>query len=484
MIDRFSLNANGRWANRRGTCCMLTGLLIAPGAATAELKPIDFAYGFEIQVEPGHAIYQLTLDGEIYRNSIDPGLADLRVFNARDEVVPYALDRHDAESNAPEPIDLPMFPISGASPDSLDGVALHVSRNSTGTIVHVMTDEKPSSPDQQIVAHLINPTGPDPIDALQLTWESTESFVKHLRIDASDDLTAWRTVLADGTIASLQHDGHQLKRDRLAVPATKATYWRLIWRDRSPDIRSIRVFFAANAGEIDRRWISAIPQLNSSDRDQEEAPDETLTRFLFDAFGNYPIDRAAIDLPEPNSFVTGSLLSAFDAEGPWVTRYRGNFYRLMQDDSEIAAPASSVRLNQDRYWALDVEQTGGGMGRTTPKLRLGYVPHRLLFVARGDPPFRLAYGRYNTAAADADPSSLLDALPDPAAVTDVQLARLDRKLTLGGESKRQPPPEQFPWKRWVVWVVLILGVGIAGRMAWQLIRQIKQPEHPSTPKPS
>jgi len=55
-------------------------------------------------------------------------------------------------------------------------------------------------------------------------------------------------------------------------------------------------------------------------------------------------------------------------------------------------------------------------------------------------------------------------------------ARLGKKVTLGGEEALQPPTPARPWKKWLLWTVLVLGVGLLAIMAKNLIGEMKKEE--------
>ena len=48
--------------------------------------------------------------------------------------------------------------------------------------------------------------------------------------------------------------------------------------------------------------------------------------------------------------------------------------------------------HSERFWLLRVDQRGGGLGTSTPTLYAGWVPQKIVFAARGNAPFQIAYG--------------------------------------------------------------------------------------------
>jgi hypothetical protein len=169
---------------------------------------------------------------------------------------------------------------------------------------------------------------------------------------------------------------------------------------------------------------------------------------------------------------------------------RGIAYRLRQEGAEIASPELSFAPNADRYWLLRVDMRGGGLGDGLPRMQAGWVPQRLVFAARGAPPFYLAYGNREAQPAayaiqtlipgyrdDATPAIRSTGTRVPAEqLVNVQAVRGGAQKELGGQARRE---EATDWKRWSLWGALVLGVAVLGAMAWRLARQLNAPDSKS-----
>lgn len=128
----------------------------------------------------------------------------------------------------------------------------------------------------------------------------------------------------------------------------------------------------------------------------------------------------------------------------------------------------------DRYWRIQVEGSSGGLGAGIPQLEVGWLPHRLVFVARGPGPFRLAFGSSREGLCNLRDDALLATLQDrqqgkirPASATAGPVE------TLGGAAALRPRIAPATWKRWLLWGALILGVGMLAGMAYRLYRQME-----------
>jgi hypothetical protein len=116
-----------------------------------------------------------------------------------------------------------------------------------------------------------------------------------------------------------------------------------------------------------------------------------------------------------------------------------------------------------------------------PTLQVGWVPHQLVFAARGKPPFTLAYGNRAAKPGAIAIASLIPGYREDAGNTvraakaaatptvNVQAAAAQGQQELGGAVRLE---EQVDWKRWTLWGVLGLGVLILGAMASRLMKQL------------
>ena len=105
-------------------------------AANAELSPLDFAYGMPIATPTPGAAYRVAIPLEVYRKVVHEDLRDLRVFNARGEVVPYEFQQPQSKPVLrPPEQQLPVFALRGDARAALEGV--RVTIQSLGAAVNV-----------------------------------------------------------------------------------------------------------------------------------------------------------------------------------------------------------------------------------------------------------------------------------------------------------------------------------------------------------
>ena len=59
---------------------------------------------------------------------------------------------------------------------------------------------------------------------------------------------------------------------------------------------------------------------------------------------------------------------------------------------EVTSPDVSVSGQYRSPVAAAGRWRGGGLGGGAPVMHAGWIPHQVVFAARGEPPFQLAYG--------------------------------------------------------------------------------------------
>ena len=112
-----------------------------------------------------------------------------------------------------------------------------------------------------------------------------------------------------------------------------------------------------------------------------------------------------------------------------------------------------------------------------PTLQLGWSPSELIFLGRGAQPFLLAFGSGRLAGLDKNNDDMIfQAMRTESGNRITSGARLGKRITLGGDLALQPPASARPWKKWLLWTVLVLGVCLLAVMARNLIGEMKKEE--------
>lgn len=430
---------------------------LAMVAATATLStPRDFAYRMEVKGTGEAAAYRVTLPLAVYQKIVHPDLADLRVFNGNAEQVPFAVERPAAGTVASAATALSIFPLKDDSEATLD--AVRVTIDSGKGAVNVQTGGlNPQA--ARIDSYLVDGRALDvPVSALRLEWpQDAPDFAGRIKVEASDSLTGWRVVAGGAPVANLHSTADRLVEQRVEFPPTKAKYWRLSWAGPAAPFVLTSIF-----GEPAKQSVDA---LHASMTVAAASPVAKPGEFQYDLGATAPVDRVNLELPELNTVVDVELLSREHPQDGWRTVKHSGFYRLRSEGEELRNGPVSVIPTTDRYWLVRTDPRQGGLGTSAPRLVVEWVPHEIVFVARGAGPFSLAYG-----SSVAQPAAVsLAMLPGNVAIAP---ASLSQPTSSGGESLLLPPGTPFPWKTPLLWLVLVVGAGLLGWMAYRLSKDV------------
>ena len=424
--------------------------LIIFSAATAQdltpqLTPQDFAAGMSIDTASEDSLQVLELSAPVYDTLTRADLGDLRVFNAAGEVLPYAF----VEENIPvtrEELELPLYRL--ASEALSDSLSVQIEQGAAGTSVQVDTNVVPT-PQEVYIVDQRNLTG---VAQLRFEWENWEG-VSEVRLETSADLERWRPA-EDFTLAQLESGGFSLVKNILSTSNTAYLRLRPSPGETLPPLSNV---FAEVSSRGER-----------SGREQRVQGQALDTGYLYDLGGAQRVMRVALDTGE-NALARVRLDSADTLDGPWTPRFEGVYFDLVQQGQRVARGPLELSEARARYWRLSADPTSG-LG-PAPTLTFTVLSDRLAFLQRGAEPFTLAYGSYLTPSA-AEPSLLAgSALKTALATSD--LATLSAPFELGGETALVPPPPPFDWQPYVLWAVLLTGVGGLSVLALQLLRMNK-----------
>lgn len=448
-------------------------LALAAGIATAQERPADHPYSAALTTEGAASLYRFSVPAAAYRGIVRRDLGDLRVFNAGGEPVPYAFAPRETQPVAAVTRALNLFPLYGDAEKALEATSMRVERSGSGTIVSVSVGA-PQAPSarRKLLGYLLDASElKTPQEALLLDWVAPQGFSGQVRVEGSEDLKYWRTVVADAPILLLKHAGESLERRRVELSGARAKYLRLSFSGVPSAfvLKDVRVELRGERPEPAREWLSL-----------ESVEGKAIGELLYDSAGRFPVDRLRLALPELNTVAQVQFYSRQRVEDPWRFASSATVYRLGGEERDIASPEVVLAPNSDRLWLIKVDQKGGGFGSGRVRLELGWVPHEVVFAARGAGPFSLAYGNKG-----AKPGALpITAVIPRYGEADAMPARL-AKVGEFMDSSRPPPsllddPARFfrgmtenrETKKWLLWSALVAGVLLLVWMALRLLRDL------------
>jgi hypothetical protein len=438
-----------RWAAALALACLPAILL----AQTSR----DFVRGAAIHTDTG-SLFRIELPDDVYETVTRSDLGDLRVLNASGEPVPHTL----REAPAPAGVEaewrtVPSFPMA----DVQDGspAKTHVRVDTNGAVLEVT-----NGPAHRFTtAYLVDATSLDaPVTRIALSWKAAPAttFLARVSVQASNDLDAWRTVVPSAAVAQLQRDTYTLMQSEIELPVDeRARYLRISWPKElaAVTLTAVRVRRRADEQRAPTHWKT----LSAARVDSTGAA-------AYDTNGMFPVQYVDLDFADAADVASVTIQSRAETTVDWGFRHAGLFYVLRESDSVVRSGATPIQRTTDRYWRVVTTRPGGWKGGAAPRLKIGWHPHEVVFVAHGPAPYTLVYGSGRVAGDDAPVDALLASLNDSDIGSRVHRATLDAPHTLGGTDALAAAPQ---YRRFVLWGVLIVAVGALALFAMRTFRE-------------
>lgn len=450
-------------------------LLVTAVAIAASPRPTDYAQGIRVDAYSGRPLAEVVLPDPVYRTVTRADLGDVRVFNADGVAVPHALC---ATATTSEPIvtreSLPVFDLQAPAVAGSDTTRIEVA-TAGGTQVRIAEGQSTAgaAAGTQTWAHVIDARGSgDDLRSIEFDWQSPDGASQaNVRVEASTDLDQWRTVVNASTLLRVNQgggqSGQQLQRNVIRLLAQPYDYLRVVRTDGGPALQIAQVIGerVTQPAATEPVWFSATALASTDAREM-----------LFDAERIAPIGYARLVLAQTNSSVHVQIQSRVDLQAPWRSRWSGEVYSIVNGSEHRVSPPAAIDSDHDRYWRVLYAQASDALN-PPPTLELGYRPAKLRFLAQGASPFTLAFG---SRRADPAPSQQCGSLLSDVSASDLRElvgeASPGRQEALAGDAAFKPLPQKTPVRQWVLWGVLIVGVGLLVTMALSLLKRLQSTE--------
>lgn len=445
----------------RSTVALLCALACAAAAAADDA----FVAQWPLTLSTADAgAYRVELDPAVYATTVSPGLRDLVVVNGEGRQVPALLQAAPTAAPRRQTRALAWFPLPDSAARAGSDIAAISELDPDGRLRRIQW--QPARVDAPPAALLIDTGAADvPLQALVLDWGVAEApFERAMRVEGSDDLRDWRPLPAGGRLLDLRRGDERLVERRISFDGPPhMRYLRLspgAGAGTMPAIRTLvgESFAAADAPAL--QWQTLAPS-GTDDEGTVYGLDARLpvTHVDLDVSGNVT-GRWSLSVREGNDDAWRTVAS------DWLV------YRVGGNGAMRTPPRPLEATRRARQWRLVAEtpQTA-----PAPKLRLGYRPEQLVFVAEGAPPFSLRAGSARATRIDAPVAPLLADLRarsggdwQPAVATPGARTTLAGDAALTAERSRD-------WGTWLLWGVLLLSVALVGGFALSLLRAPKTP---------
>jgi hypothetical protein len=442
------------------------GLALPVVAQTAE-RLDDYPARLPITVQGEGPWFRLPLPLTLRWQAASPDLRDLRVFNAQGEALAYGFVEAGArQTREAREQSVKWFPLQGPADAVGRAPAVSVQRSGDGTVIRVAPDAAPASSTVRRGWLLDASAIGQPLDRLRLDWSGGGDGFQRFRIEASDDLQQWRG-WGVNQVARLAFGGERIEQREIELPGDRARYLRLTWESprEAPVLTEATLTSSRSTAALSQLdWSEPIQAVRRGDIYEANLP------------ASLPLERLRVSLYQPNTLAPVAVSTQEPAmavarrdaprQPAWSPVARGLLYRLMQDGSEIRNDEIELRGTPVRALQVQVDPRGGGLGDAV-SFRVAARGVELVFLARGTPPYTLAMGRPGAQAAQL-PLGMLVPGYEPARLATMGLAQATAPTA--PRLVTPPPAVSHDWKKFGLWAVLLLGVGLLGWMATSLLK--------------
>ncbi|MEO8010464.1 MAG: DUF3999 domain-containing protein [Dokdonella sp.] len=440
------------------------------GLSAQASTPSQYAIVIPINTKTDSAAWQVELDASVYTWSRDSALRDMRVFNADGIAVPMqtwqAAKRDDDVTEQRADLILIELPALPASPASSD-LSVVVERGADGRLRRIEANQSTSTSPSRSRDWLLDCASfESAIDRLRLHWSTPDNgVIARFAIEASDDLQRWRTLRDEVSIVLLHQDGARIDHREIPLDGNRSKYLRLRRLDDGPELVGLRA-----EALRERRQHGALAPLQWL---QAHAIETTVpsAEFEYGLAASIPVSAVRVQLGTENALAqlvlsSGSTRRNGETNGQPLARLVA--YRLRHEDRIIDSGELTIGTTS-RVQTLTL--TAAAPIAVAPRLSVGWRPARIVFLSEGRGPFVLAVGHADERRVDAELGNAMSALRATlGAQWQPPLATLGIARQAAGEMAFTPLPEATPWRRWLLWIVLIGAAALVSAIALSLLR--------------
>lgn len=452
----------------------LAALLALFAGVAGASEPADFARQWPVLGYCGHApraasiadekpldcegAFALALDESLYRQVQRADLSDVAAFNADGEALAFG-PMPPALGPAPgEWRDAAWFVLPAPAAQAPTDLSLHVSRDTAGALQLDATLSRP--PSTAVSDLLVDVRAPGrAVEAIELELAlDAPDFSASLRVEASDDLQAWRPVVDGAAVAQLRQGGQALVRRHVELPAVAARYLRLHVDGAALPLRGLRLRLqpgTAGSEALQRSRLRA----DYVGRDG--------AAYVYRLPARVPVERVVIALGDDNAVADFSISARESGARDWQYVGQLTAFRLRGAGLALDNESTEVATTRRQEWRIEPSVA---LARV-PTLGMDYRPESWLLLTHGRGPFVVAAGSGAARRGDYPLEALVgqvrarygrDWHPAEAVLGPMREAGGDAALAAYDPARR---------RTWLLWGVLVLAAAAVMAMAWRLLAQ-------------
>jgi hypothetical protein len=399
---------------------------------------------------------------EVILDLKSPDLKDLAVFNVNGKALPHSIARAPGQMTE-RVLDLPFHKFNRFLRQRSKTVTTREQNKQADTISELETTETIAvqSVRKDYLIELAPQDKSPKFDRIELQWtHQPASQILEVRVEVGDELDKLRVIKSHKSLTN-RESGDLSWRSIEQIPG-RYKYLRLTPVNKVTSFELQKV-----SGHY--REVTPAPELKHQIDPEMRLEDDDKIYFF-----EYPsaIKAEAIRITPANadSVINGDLYGTWGkTEQP--TRIRFGFSQHNIADAEVK-PSQPIRLPRRAYTSLSF--TTKTDLPDTPRVELVYPQYEVIFLGDGNGPYTLAWGNHEFEARTNELSALLEGnLRD--AQQRSAVVRLGSIGEAGGVTRLIAQAE-LPWKKWLLWSLLVAAALVTGRMSLSLYREMNNPQ--------
>ncbi len=434
-------------------------LLVAPVQAATDQQ--DYAYRAQLS-EADQPLQRIELPIEVILALTRSDLSDLAVFNINGKQLPHSVTR-TPKTVTDLNLELPFHEFDRFLRQHSKTVTTREQNQQADTLSELQTTETiavQSVRKDYLIELSVDGKTPD-FDYIELTWvHEPASQLLEVKVEVGNELDKLRVIKPRKSLINQESKDLNWRSIR-GIPRNQK-YLRLT------PVNEVTSFELQNVSGHYRESKDAPVLTYQFDPDISEEETGRFYSFKFPSEVNAEAMR--IVPMDANRVISGDLYATW---GNTETRKRIRAgYRQHNINAEDVKPNKPIKLPRRSY--RNMWFTSRSELSTAPRVELIYPQFELIFLGDGDGPYTLVWGNYESKAQVADLSRILKGNLQQAqqSGTLVTLGSIEES---GGSSRLAPQPA-LPWKKWLLWTLLILAAIVTGRMAFKLYNEMNNPQ--------
>lgn len=434
------------------------------------LSPDDFAYGAPLSTAKS-SLRKFYPGPEILKNLTRSDAGDIRIYDGNNRVVPaYVRQTESGEVQSDETLEY--YPLYHTIKDNTQVNSLDIVRNEQNEVKQLISSVKVQPSELKVSAYLIDQSGNENNKARQLStlllgWQQdTHPELLKIRVEHSSDLDNWRLVHSSITISNLLFQGQILKQNTIsfAKPSHRFIKLTFLRRDKALTLESVTGSYR-QVRSRGAQWSS----LGTLRKDPKE-----INSYRFTVNRGLTPSKLRFVFPTTDSLMSGTLYSLNKQKKKWTRRYGSmSQYKVSFGDSDSVTESKPIHFprTNETEWKFVSDADNGINEDQLPQVEITYPSYEIIFVAQGNEPYRANWGNFVARKQSTNMQQLIkDATLHGKNIELVQIGKIESIRgpdALTGEGGVQ-------WKSWLLWLVMLAGVLMVARLAYQLYREMNE----------